>query len=258
MKAVTVLCILLFQCPHSRAKPRERASCLSQRLELWLEGQVGELLLKGHSIQQHLYSRSLKPRVESKLVCTFTNMMLQGKTKATIHLLTADGQGEVLQLDAFTSDGRIVLEILRSKHPFPQSYSVSALQHPNLDPPVIHPVFYEAIDAHCIRSAALHTFGAGGPSGTDAACWRRLCTSFKKSSDNMCHSIALASTNLCSSFVVSQSISPLLACAIWWLFLKTVVYTVRLLDESLLRQSLLSPGWITSKQLVPSNCVLVT
>ena len=170
--------------------------------------------MEGRSIQQHLHSQSLKlkPRAESKLARLFTNLMFQGNTKAAIRLLTENGQGEVLKLDEVASDGRTVLEILKSKHPSPHPCSASALLHPDLDPPEIHPVAYEAIDARCIRTAALHTFGAGGPSGTDTARWRRLCTSFKKASDELCHSIALVTKKICSSFVDPQSLSPLLAC----------------------------------------------
>ena len=46
------------------------------------------------------------------------------------------------------------------------------------DPPEVHPAFFESIDSSMVRWAALRTTGAAGPSGLDAASWRRLCTSF--------------------------------------------------------------------------------
>ena len=205
MKAVTVLWVLLLQGLHSRAKPIECATCLARGLELWVEGQIGELLLEGHSIQQHLYSQSLKPRAESKLAHSFANLMFQGNTKAAICLLTENGRGEVLRLDELTSDGKTVLEVLKSKHPPPQLCSASTLLHPDLGPLVIHPVAYRAIDAHSTRTVAPHTFGAGGsPSGTDATCWRRLCTSFEKPTDDLCHAIALV-TKICSSLLILRA-----------------------------------------------------
>ena len=73
-----------------------------------------------------------------------------------------------------SADSPTVLETLKSKYPPPQPISVDSLVSPGLDPPVVHLVIFEAIDARCIRSATLHTFGAGGPSGTDARSWRRL------------------------------------------------------------------------------------
>ena len=75
--------------------------------------------MEGRSIQQRLYSQSLKPRAESRLSQLFTNLMFQGNTKAAICLLNENGGGEVLKLDEVMSDGRTVLEFLKSKHPSP-------------------------------------------------------------------------------------------------------------------------------------------
>ena len=68
------------------------------------------------------------------------------------------------------------------------------------------------IDASSIRSAALHTKGAAGPSGIDAPCWRRLCSSFKSASHDLCHSMALLARRLCVTFVDPKGLSALLAC----------------------------------------------
>ena len=117
-----------------------------------------------------------------------------------------------MQLDEILSDGRTVREILEYKHPPPQPCLADALLHPDSDPLEVHPVVYEAIDAHCIRAAAFHTQGAGGPSGTDAACWRRWCTAFKRSSDGLCHALSMVARKLCSTYVDPASLSPFLAC----------------------------------------------
>ena len=77
---------------------------------------------------------------------------------------------------------------------------------------MIHPVVYEAIDACSIRRASLQTFGAAGPSESDAACWRRMRTTFKKSSVDLCDALAHVAKKLCSSLVDSRCISPLLVC----------------------------------------------
>lgn len=84
-----------------------------------------------------------------------------------------------------------MLEALRGKHPPSQSSTLESVVSPGLDPPTVHPIIYKRIDAHCITTGALHTFGAGGSLGTDAHCWRRLCTVFKRSSDDLCHSLSL-------------------------------------------------------------------
>ena len=76
----------------------------------------------------------------------------------------------------------------------------------------MHPVIYDRIDASWIRSAALNTKGAAGPSGLDAHCWRRLCTSFHSTSQDLCHSLALLAKRLCTSFVDPKGLSAFLAC----------------------------------------------
>ena len=59
----------------------------------------------------------------------------------------------------------------------------------------------------------MHTTASAGPSGIDAHGWRRLCTSFKGGSNDLCHSLALVARRICTSYVDPKSISPLsLAC----------------------------------------------
>ena len=80
----------------------------------------------------------------------------------------------------------VLLDILRSKHPPAQPVLPSTLIEGNADPPEVHPVVFDQITAACIRRAALRTKGAVGPFGMDAHCWRRLCTSFKTASHDLC------------------------------------------------------------------------
>ncbi len=102
-------------------------------------------------------------------------------------------------------------DILESKHPPAQPSHPGSIIHSDVPPPV-HPIVFEALDATAIRSAALRTNGAAGPSGLDAHCWRRLCSSFGGSSNELCHSLAKVATRICTSFVDPSGISPLLAC----------------------------------------------
>ena len=82
----------------------------------------------------------------------------------------------------------------------------------NAVPPPVHPVVYDQITANRIRSVALSVKGAAGPSGLDAHCWRRLCTSFKAASNDICHSLALLAKRLCTTLINPKGISSLLAC----------------------------------------------
>ena len=63
-----------------------------------------------------------------------------------------------------------------------------------------------------IRSAVLKTGGAAGPSGLHASSWRRLCTSFKSSSNDLCHFLAITAQHLCTNFVDPSTVAPFLAC----------------------------------------------
>ena len=80
------------------------------------------------------------------------------------------------------------------------------------EPQKLHPIIFEYLDASSVHSAALRVTGAAGPSGLDACEWRRLCTSHKGASRDLCASLAIITRRICSSFVGPTSIQPLLAC----------------------------------------------
>ena len=77
--------------------------------------------------------------------------------------------------------------------------------------PDVHPVLFDELNAARIRSAALHTTGAAGPSGLDALTWRRLCTSFKSASQELCHCLALTAHRMCTTMVDPACLAPLLS-----------------------------------------------
>ena len=87
-----------------------------------------------------------------------------------------------------------VRDVLIDKHPPSAPFYPECLA--DSDPQPIHPVIFDALDARCIRSAALRTDGGAGPSGVDALGWRRLCTSFGSASDGLCRSIAATARRL--------------------------------------------------------------
>ena len=75
-----------------------------------------------------------------------------------------------------------------------------------------HPILYDSLNGQLIRTAALKTDGAPGPSGLDTHCWRHLCTSFHSASDELCGVVAATTRKLCSQYVDPASISALVAC----------------------------------------------
>ena len=139
--------------------------------------------------------------------------MFHGKTRVALHLLSDECKGAVLQLNDPIDTGNkqtTVRDVLASKHPPDQSAHPDAVIDD--DPPEIHPVLFESLDAAIIRSSALRTSGAAGPSGIDALGWRRLCTSFKSSSMEPHYSLALVAKRLCTELVDPASIAPFVSC----------------------------------------------
>ena len=102
--------------------------------------------------------------------------------------------------------------MLRSKHPCAQPAHPEAMILGNPAPSSVHPIVFDQINANGIQAAALRTNGAAGPSGIDAHSWRRLCTSFKSASNELCHSLALLARGLCTQFVDPKGLTALLAC----------------------------------------------
>ena len=82
----------------------------------------------------------------------------------------------------------------------------------DVDPPSVHPIVFDRIPARSIWTTVLCTKGAADPSGLDAYCWRRLCTTFNAASNDLCHSLAVLAKRLCTAFVDPKGVSPLLAC----------------------------------------------
>ena len=62
-----------------------------------------------------------------------------------------------------------------------------------------------------VRSFVLKINGSAGPSGLDAATWKRLCTSFQSSSVDLCSALASLTRRLCISYVDPSGLYPLLA-----------------------------------------------
>ena len=143
-----------------------------------------------------LFRNNLPRPTQKHLSRSFANLMFEGKTKAAICLLTEEAKGGLLHLSDHVDTNLTVKDVLIDKHPSGQPAHPKSLIED--DPPEVQPVLF---DAFMIRSATLRTTGAAGPSWPDDASWRRLCTSFKSASINLCHSLAITTQHLCMKFV---------------------------------------------------------
>ena len=60
--------------------------------------------------------------------------------------------------------------------------------------------------------AALKSQGGASPSELDSQGWRRLRTSFRKASSDLCDSVALLARSICTTTVDPAGLAPLTAC----------------------------------------------
>ena len=208
-----MLPILLLQKPSRTSKTKQHITLLERRLRLWSNGDLDELVREGRTIQQRL-PKNGPTKANSNIARSFSNLMFTGKCKAALDLLSREEKGGILHLnDLITPDDPLsptVRESLVQKHPVGQpAYNLCIVPDKPQDP---HPVIFESLDASAIRSAALSVSGAAGPSGMDSYEWRRLCTSHKGASRDLCAALASVAVRVCTVHVHPSSIAPLLAC----------------------------------------------
>ena len=210
LKAAMLMPMLLLQKPHTASKAKEHLQCLDRRLTHWFAGEIEVLLQEAKAIQQHIPREQSTPK-PSRQAEDFANLMQNGKTRAALRLLSDKSSAGVLSLDDMIN-GQTVREILKEKQPPPHPLCSNTLQS-SPDPTIeTHPVLFERIDGELIRSVALKTQGAAGPSGVDAWGWRRLCTSFQGSSRDLCNAIASTTRRICTSYVDPSGLEAITAC----------------------------------------------
>ena len=213
-----VMPALLLQKPHSKSKSKEHTECLRRRMTAWKEGDIEGLLREGRAIQSLLTSegRRMKTNDDSNLR-RFSTLMLNGNVRGAIRLLSEDRSKGVLTLSEAVGekDQRTVREVLRAKHPDAAPIDPEAILPPDQESGVttpFHPVLFHRLTGDLMRRMALRTEGAAGPSGIDAAGWRRLCTSFQAASDMLCNAVAGVAKRLCTSYVDPSILKAFTAC----------------------------------------------
>ena len=213
LKAALVLPSLLLQRPHPKSKDKENISCLERRLNEWSDGHLSILFDECKQIQSRLRpSRPYESDTSNRCAIAFANLVFQGKIKDALRLLDSSSSGRILHLnDSSGQDNLSVLDCLHSKHPQGQPILSSDYIYPlqsDFDP---HPVIFEKLTGSLIKSVAQRTRGSAGPSGVDAAEWRRLCSCFKRSSDELCSALAAVARRLCSEYVDPAGLSTFVA-----------------------------------------------
>ncbi|MDA8002156.1 MAG: reverse transcriptase domain-containing protein, partial [Alphaproteobacteria bacterium] len=217
IKAAMTMPALLLQRPSVKSKSADHVNCLRRRFDLWEKGDIPELVREGLAIQRQLQgSRSHRDeREEAQIAHRFSKLMMEGRVKAALRYLSKRQHTGLLRLDQLmtedttSSSTKTVREILEDKHPDAAPASADAiLSMPNeeLRSNKFHPILFDSITAEDIRASALRTEGAAGPSGLDAMSWRRLCTAFGQSSNNLCHSLAAFARKISTAYLDPSSL----------------------------------------------------
>ena len=179
---------------------------------MWTCGDLQGLLDEGTAIQQRL--PQLHTQKGQDTARTFAKLMFTGKVKAALDLLKNSAKNSILHLDDQVDPGNpnsvSVKEMLIKKHPNAQVPHQDCIL--DEEPYQSHPIIFDSINSDLIRSCAMRTTGAAGPSGLNAHKWRRLCTSYKGPSNDLCNALATVAKRICSTYVDPTAIAPLLAC----------------------------------------------
>ena len=213
IKAAMLMCALILQKPHAQSSSRDLSNCLQRDLSLWIQGDIDALLCEGRTIQHRLLTRSgsRQNSNDHRFNRHFVECMLHGNVRSALNLLTSEQSGVPNSPISPDNPSWLVLDELKKKHPVGRPASPGVLLPPPAQDLASHPVIFDALDGFAIRSAALWTRGAAGPSGLDAHGWRRLCTSFQRASNDLCEGLASVARRLCTSFVDPAGIVGLVA-----------------------------------------------
>ena len=220
IKASMLFPALVLQRPHPTSRAKDHVKCLSRRMKTWRLGRIDDLVRECRTIQHCLPKRKPDGQEENHFHRTFSNLIFSGKVSAAMRLLSeydgeTNGKG-VLDLNAPIHPGSStsVRDALVDKHPSAAKASPESLidVDPSSDPVDVHPVYFDRLTGAAIRHAALRTRGAAGPSGMNADNWRRICTAFKRYSNDLCEALAELARRLCSETVDPAAITALSAC----------------------------------------------
>ena len=102
MTAAMTFPALMLQKPHAESKTRDHISCLQCRLSSWEKGDIAELLKEGKAIQRStrasVSSRS-NAKDDTKTAHKFSQLMMEGRVRAALQLLTEETHSGPLKLD---------------------------------------------------------------------------------------------------------------------------------------------------------------
>ena len=214
LTAAMLMPMIILQKPFKKSKPKDHQNCLKRRMQLWLKGNINELMIEGRTIQMKL-KKTTTPHLSSDdtLAHKFAQFMKKGNIKAALRLLDMQQKGGPLNAEQKIDDTseETVLETLIKKHPEARSAHPSTLEN-QAHHTAPHPVVFEAINGQLIRSLAMNMKGAGGPSGLDSIAWRHMCSQYKEASEDLCNSLANVARRISTCHVNPSGLEAMLTC----------------------------------------------
>ena len=161
-------------------------------------------------IYRHLPPTTPDDRGEKKSRA-FAKLMCQGKVRAALRLLSHTTHAGVLSLNQ-EINGKKVRDTLKDKHPPAQPAHSNTLLPESARTQEHHPILFDSINGHLIRSVCLRVQGSAGPSDLDAGDWRRICTAFNDVSRALCDALAALTKRICTSIVDPSGLSAFITC----------------------------------------------
>ena len=203
--AEMVMPALLLQRPlGSKRNPKVYKECLTRRLESWKRGDIASLLKEAVTIQDRLSAHSGSRGFDETTSRRFAEMVFSGNGRGAMAILSSCAKGGVLQL---TDE---VVSALKKKHPQAEEADVRALIQAPL-PDIDLKAIFEAVDGEKIKTCTLRTEGAAGVSQATDKLWRKMVSSFKESSVDLCKAVADVARRIATEYVDPVALSHLLS-----------------------------------------------
>ena len=111
LKVFMILPSIMLQKPSRNSKAKDHAKRLDERINLWHEGKVDDIMKECSRIQKNLISSIPKNRTPEDSARSFAKLVWNGRVSAALKMLTTDYDNGVL-----TVDDKVYVE-LHSKHP---------------------------------------------------------------------------------------------------------------------------------------------
>eukprot|EP00956_Cyclotella_meneghiniana_P025811 scaffold54612_cov72-Cyclotella_meneghiniana.AAC.3 len=172
---------------------------IANRLELWKAGRyvelVNEVVSEARSgIAGRRPEKEVDGEVSESVACTFNPMILDGKLRAAVRFATERGLGGPLRPDDnCTKSGRLVLDVMKEKHPaitVPATNADGSV--PGFDTYGVAPMTVpHTSDEENIGKAGAKMKGSAGPSGVDALLLLHLLIRFGTASERLREELAL-------------------------------------------------------------------